>query len=173
MSGHADVRRAVTTYLQSPPIPGVVSVFRAVPVVIQGDSWAPALDTGWGAAIAVHLGEKRESRIALGGATSGIKRVDYAVSLVLIFRWVIPDDASEGPDTEPDGWADAFDALLDAVEARIRSDRTFGTGQQGVIWQAGEAEEDLRIQMDLPKVDNGEVQVWAAMEIVVTEMVEA
>lgn len=168
--GHQEVRRALAAYMGTPPLPGVVTTYRAVPTRIEGESWAPYTDTGWGAALAIHLGQKRERRVSMPSG-DGIKEVTYQATILIAFRWLIPDD--EDGTVEPDGWADAWDGLLDLVEARVRDDPTFGTGPGGTIFQAGEGEGDVSVDAGLPAIDNEQVLMWGAVDVEVVEMVRA
>ena len=170
----AAVRAEVASWFATPAIQGLQTVFRAAPTYIDGEDWAPIQGDFWGATGYVHIHEHSESRIALGGATGGIKQVTYAMALVLLFRWVIPDGASSTSfDGRPDGWADAFDSLVDNVTARIRQDRTFNASLPtgGSIFQAGEGRNDLKITTDLPKIDDGQVVVWTSFDFEVIEMI--
>ena len=170
--GVQDVRRVIVAYLSTPPLPGLVTVFRGEPVIMDGEDWAPALSTGWGAGSYVHIGEQAERRIAFGGAPpGGVKEITYACALVVVYRWIIPGDGN--PTGEADGWTEPFDGLLDSIKTRMRADRTFGNGASGPVWQAGEGDADMRVQMDLPRIDDGQVLVWAALEFEVVEMVNA
>lgn len=75
--------------------------------------------------------EEGELRIALGGATSGKKRIDYLVNLELYHRSNDPDPITAQDD---------FDRIVDAIKTRLRADRRLGdvTTESTVIWQAGE-----------------------------------
>ena len=164
--GQLETRRAVREFLAVPPIPGLRNVYRGIPTYVAGEDWSPQVDTGWAAVAAVHVMEKRETRIALGGAHGGQKQVDYLVDLVIAFRWIPPGDGLT-EDGVTDGWTDAFDQLLNDIETRIRSDRTFG----GSLYQAGEGTDDIATRVDFPTVDdNGTVLIWAALEFHVTEI---
>ena len=165
----AAVRRQIADWFAAPAVPGLNKAFRAAPTLIAGDDWATVQEGNWGAAAYVHLSEQHETRLTLGGAHGGLKEITYSAALVVLFRWVIPDGDAD-VDGEVDGWADAYDYLIDNVMARIRQDRTFGSGTGGPIWQAGEGHQDLKLQTDLPKVDDGQVVVWSAVEFEVVEM---
>lgn len=166
--GSQGVRAAIAAHLAPPAIPGLSTVYRGLPVTIVDTDWAIGIDTGWGAGSYLHINDRAESRVAMGGEHGGIKRVDYQCALVVFFRWRYTD---HGPDNATDGWTDAFDGLIDDLVTRIRADRTFGCGTSGPIWQVGEGEQDVRVQVDAPHEDSGQVVVWAALEFEVTEMV--
>jgi hypothetical protein len=166
------VRAEVASWFAPPAVQGLSTVFRAAPTFIDGEDWAPIQEGFWGATAYVHIHEHSEQRIALGGPTGGIKQVTYQMALVLMFRWVVPDGAGAASfDGRADGWADAFDSLVDNVSARIRQDRTFNVQPGGSIWQVGEGRGDLKITTDLPKIDDGQVVVWTAFDFEVIEMV--
>lgn len=86
-----------------------------------------------GCQIVVQLDSGRESRAAVGGATSGLKHVQHDVEMHCFIR----SSASYAEDTQ-----DSTYALLDAIRARIEADRTCGSGGfeagVGVGFQVGE-----------------------------------
>jgi len=169
--GAQDVRTAVVGYLGQPPIPGLLSVYRGQPVIIEADSWAPDESSGWGATAYIHLSDQRETRISMGGPPpGGIKRRDYAAAIVVVFRWIFPGDDDT---SEADGWTAPFDGLIDDICTRMRADRTFGCGPSGPVWQGAEGMDDLRVLTDLPSLDDGQLVVWAALEFEITEMLNA
>ena len=78
-----------------------------------------------GSQIVVHIARQHEQRIALGGATNGMKRITYEIELLCYLR-------SRTPHAE-DGQDDQY-ALRDALVEHMRLDRTLG----GAVFQAGE-----------------------------------
>lgn len=94
-----------------------------------------------GAVMVVHIPNETEVRIAIQGATGGIKRQTYSVELHLYHL-------AQTPHTE-DAQAD-FDGLLDAITDRIRADRTLG----GIVVQAGEGDAGITKAMSEPYVKN-------------------
>jgi hypothetical protein len=110
------------TYHQSPPVvPGLYSVRRA---------WAKQEDaaayfygappgTKSGCAMVVQIPDGTEHRVAVGGAVSGVKRLAHAVELHCFIRSSEP---------YPEDSQDFGYGLRDAIFARIRADRTCGSG---------------------------------------------
>lgn len=78
-----------------------------------------------GSQMIVTIYRSHEFRVALGGATNGMKQRNFEVELGLFIR-------SRTPHAE-DAQDDAY-ALQDAIVERIRLDRTLG----GAVFQAGE-----------------------------------
>jgi hypothetical protein len=75
--------------------------------------------TACGSQMVVQLGDGHEQRVAMAGATSGYKKVAYAVTLNLFLR----GEVAYAEDAQ-----DSWYALRDALIAKIRTDRTCGSG---------------------------------------------
>ena len=118
----------------------------------------------------IHLDHYTESRIALGGEHGGKKQVDYTASLVLLYQYLIPSDL-DGADK--DVWVDGLNELLDAVVDRMRSDRAFGCGSTGPVFEAANQDQGIQISRDLPHWDRGKVRCWVRVEFKITEIVDA
>lgn len=112
---------------------------------------APGLTAGCLVLILAERGQ--EKRVAMAGATSGLKLVTWTVRMHCFFR----STASYAEDLQ-----DAIYDLLDAVRARIEADRTCGTGGfeagYGVGFQVGEGGEpwiswDISPVMTIPDKD--------------------
>lgn len=164
----ATVRAAVQSFLTG-QVPGLAAVYTAQPYYVDGDLFGFTTNGNYGAVAYVHLDRQEETRIAFGGASGGHKQVTYQVGLVVLYKYLILPDST----VDEAAWAGPLDALLDAVVARLRSDRTLGTGAGGVVWQAGEDNNDLRIQRDLPVEDDGVIHSWQVVEFTVVEQVAA
>lgn len=163
------VRAAIADYLR--PTPGIAKMFRDEPWIVTAEAWTQ--ENGLPGTVAyVHIDREAETRYALAGwnPTGLGKAISYDVSIVVLYQYDIPDQ----PD-DKDSWVDGLDELLDALKARVRADPTLGTGEGGVVWQAGEGGlpggPDLEVQRDLPKLNNGKVLSWNALQFKVTEMV--
>lgn len=123
------VRLAVKNYFDNGTpfgaVPGLAKVHRAKPRNWVDTDFALDASTGiMSSSVAYPYFEgATESRIA-----TGEKRIDYVVALIFQFRsW----------HTDADDAIDDFDDLVDAIKARVRADKRFGTGGTP-IWQAGE-----------------------------------
>lgn len=84
-----------------------------------------AIGRGMGAYMIVEVPSDVERREALGGATSGIKRIVYK-TVLHVFHLA---HKAHSEDAERD-----VDELAEAIKDRIRADRTLG----GAVFQAGE-----------------------------------
>ena len=170
----ADVRAAVYDYFAPPAVAILNTLYKAEPIFASGNDWQLDSGVGFGAMGDLHSSDESEARIAFGGATSGIKSITYNVAIVLLYRYVITNNIS---DNGPDEWTDGLDALIDGVKARLRADRNLGTGESGVVWQAGEgnntSEPDIKVTRDLPKLTPNKVEAWQVVEFVVIENIES
>lgn len=162
----------ITAAIQSflAPTPGLTVLYKDAPWEMSGENWQTADIPGTPAFL--HLDSYTESRIALGGEFGGHKQVDYTVSMVLLYQYLIPSDLGAA---RKDVWVDGLNTLLDAVVTRIRSDRSFGCGAAGPIFEAGNQDQGVTIARDLPHWDagGGKVRSWVRVEFKVTEIVNA
>jgi hypothetical protein len=165
--GRATVRAALVGFLSG--IPGVTTLYKDAPWEMLGDNWSNPSTGLPGTPAFLHLNTNSETRITLGGPGAGQKQVIYDVSLMLLYQYIIPPAAAS-----KDVWVDGLDTLLDSAVARIRSDPSFGTGHGGVIWQAGEDDNDITVSSDLPHTaDGGLIMAWNRVDFKVREIVVA
>jgi hypothetical protein len=133
MAGRKQLRQAVAAWFAPPAVTGLERVEAAMPKILQGAELQAAATPGTGAACWVTLERDAQHRIAIGGAHSGQKLRVYRTHLQLIFKSLIAQTDQAGVD--PGVLAmDAFDDILDGLQARLLADRTLG----GTVWQAGE-----------------------------------
>lgn len=178
--GSTSIRAALHAYLKEPAIPGLTVVYRGMPVRTDNADW-PVGEDGAGAYAFLHIADRAERRIALGGGpgplggapAGGIKKVVYDVLLVVQYRWQYQE---YGAENQTDGWVEPWDAICDGIVERLRADRTAGAVDGAPVWQVGEgdgdgADDDIRIQTDAPVEDSGQVVLWAQAEFKVVEMV--
>ena len=113
------------------------------------------------AAGVVFIVNEDEKRIAIGGASSGWKRIDYDVQFQVFCHSV----ASYAQDT-----MDAVDVLVDAIKDQLRAGgHRLGMTDGDVIWQA--AEDSIKVSYSEPMTnDGGATEIWFAVEFVVTQM---
>jgi len=165
--GRATVRAALQAFLA--PTGGITVLYKDAPWEMTGDNWQTANIPGTPAFL--HLDHSTESRIAMGGEHGGWKEVDYTVSLVLLYQYVIPSDLAGA---NKDVWTDNLDTLLDNVVNRIRSNRAANT-DGSIVFEAGNQDAGIQISQDLPHWDQGggKVRNWVRVEFKVTEMVPA
>jgi hypothetical protein len=159
--GAKHVRAALRDFIA--PTPGISQMFKDEPWLVTAEAWETE-DGLPGTVAYVHIDDEHESRLTITGSPETGKRIDYKVSIVILYQYTIPDEPGS-----KDEWVDGLDDLLDALKARLRSDPTMGTGG-AVIWQAGQADGDLHITRDLPKLNHGKVLSWNALQMDVTEM---
>lgn len=140
-----DVRNSICAYFggvydptsrsyRTPQIAGLGAVRRAAPKRMDAADFTLGQPAGTanGSIMIVYVPAGSEHRVAVAGATSGIKQVDYTVGVELLIR----STAGYAEDAQ-----DYAYTLLDAVIAHIRTDRTCGTGgfEAGGL-QVGEGE---------------------------------
>lgn len=154
----ATVRAAIVNWFSPPNVAGLNTIYSAQPKIIQGQDAFSGIGAGSGAVAFPYIEEKREWRYTLG--PNGQKLVAYNIGLVVLFRSVKP--------RAEDAVAD-HDALMDALETRLRQDSTFG----GQVYLAGEGaalgEPDLETVSDLPKQVNQGIHIWSVLKFSVAE----
>jgi hypothetical protein len=156
------VRAAIRDYIA--PTPGITRAFKDEPHFVGEDAWYD--ENGVPGTVAyVHIDDERESRFVLTGDAATGQRIDYDVSIVILYQYLIPTE-----EADPADWVDGLDDLIGALKARLRADPTMGTGTGGVIWQAAQEDGALHIARDLPKRDSGVVRSWNVLQFKATEM---
>lgn len=171
----ADVRAAVTAFMESPGLPGLSQWFKSPPWFVDGDAWNLADNLGSGSVGMVHLTEKSESRITLPALQPNIlgpvgqKAVRYKVGLVVLYQYLLPS-ATLAP-VPSDDYVGQLDATLDAIEDRIRSDPNLGNPD--VVFQAGQDQNDITIHRDLPRRMPAKILAWTVVEFNLTEIINA
>jgi len=157
----AQVRTAVGTWVAGASIPHLNQIFTSHPkrINFQANSTAGEMTRGAGL---VHIISEREGRVAIGGAYSGWKRIDYEVAFQ-VFTHSVESYAQDA--------MDAFDAIVDAVKDRLRAGgHRLGQEDGSVIWQA--AEPGITVQYGEPKTnDGGATENWAGIQFTVTQMI--
>ena len=119
-------------------------------------------ETTSGAIAFVRIGDQRETRVALGGLTSGKKRVDYIIDLVVEYH-------TSGIALDTQNVEIETDALIDALLTRIRVDRTFATA---TILEAGEGPTGIGItEPNFSETSENEFTASFVCSFVVTEIV--
>lgn len=162
MAGRTGVRATLASFISSPPITGLNQVFTSFPKRInyQVNSQPGQLSR---AAVVVFIVAENETRLAIGGATSGWKRVDYTVILQVYLHSL---------EREAENAMTAFDTLIDNLKTRLRSDHNFGDPTGTLVWQG--AEPVIRGRYGEPATSNeGATEIYAEIEFDVTEMVQA
>jgi hypothetical protein len=162
MAGRADVRTTLYNYLKGANIYQLNQLFTSFPKRInyQVNSKPGQLSR---AAAVIFIQSEREKRIAIGGATSGWKQVDFTVVLQ-IFHHSMQRDAE-------DAMAD-FDTLIDNIKATLRADHRFGDTSGNLVWQGAEPAIDTLYGEPVTS-DNGATETFAEIRFDVTEMIQA
>lgn len=157
------VRNAVTKWVAEEQIPTLNQVFTSFPkrINFQTLSFPGQLSR---AAAVVFIESEGEIRVAIGGAYSGWKRVDYEVALQ-VFHHSLQREAQ-------DAMTD-FDNLIDAIQDRLRSGgHRLGEPNGDIIWQA--AEPNINVEYGEPLTnDGGATETWAAVRFTVTQFIRA
>lgn len=162
MAGRTGVRSTLTNFLSSPSIDQVNQVFNTFPKRINfQDNALPGQMSR--AALVVFISGETETRLSIGGANNGWKRVDYSI-VVQIFHHSM-HRASESA-------MEDFDTLVDAVKTRLRSDHNFGDSTSSLVWQG--AEPVIGASYGEPSsTDGGATETFAELQFEITEMTQA
>ena len=162
-SKRQEVRQAVGNWIAQGSIANLNQVFTSFPkrINFQANSSAGVATRAAGV---VYIANERESRVAVGGAYSGWKRIDYAVEFQ-IFCHSMQNYAQDAMDD--------FDNIVDGVKDQLRAGgHRLGMTDGDVIWQA--AEPDISVTYGEPKTnDGGATEIWAAVSFTVTQMIQS
>lgn len=156
----ATVRGAVAAFFAPPAVAGLNTLYTAPPKRIPGPAFREGQPAGTpsGAVGVVHIVSETEERIAIGGEHSGKKWVHYTVELQ-VFQHSIHQHSE-------DAMAD-FDAVIDAVKTRLRSDRRLDDWP--VIFEAGERSL-VGVYGEPRVVQDGSTEIWGAVQFEVSEV---
>lgn len=161
-NGREAIRRTLTNFISAPSFSGINQVFRSFPKIIQWEINSFPGQQYLSAAV-IHIESEEETRLAIGGATNGIKRVDSQVAVWIAFHglWGGLEEAM-----------DEFDQLIENFKELLRSDHQFGDTSGTLVWQG--AEPVIRATYSEPEVDdNGVIDIWAIVRFPVTQMIQA
>ena len=113
----------------------------------------------------VFIAAENEERLAIGGATNGVKRIDYDCGIQVYHHSTKLRDAE-------DAMVD-FDNVIDNIKNKLRSDHRLGdTSTPAIIWQA--AEPSIQVQYGEPiNTAGGTIDTWAEIRFQVTQMLDA
>ena len=162
MAGRTGVRQTLSTFIANPPIATLNQVFTSFPkrINFQTNSAAGQLSR---AACVVFISFENETRLAIGGATNGWKRVDYGV-ILQIYQHSMARNSEEAMTD--------FDTLIDNVKTRLRSDHNFGDSSGILVWQG--AEPLINARYGEPSTSKeGATETFAELDFTVTEMIQA
>jgi len=158
----ASVRQQIATYLQNGFITGLNQLFTSFPkrINFQVNAMPGVLSR---AAVVIFIENETESRIAIGGAHSGWKRVDYGIVLQVYHH---------SSQRTAELAMNDFDTLIDAIKDYLRADHNFGDTSGNIVWQG--AEPAINTNYGEPATsDGGVTETQAIIRFIVTEMIQA
>lgn len=160
--GRAAVRQTLYNWLETGNIENLNQIFTSFPKRInyQVNSQAGQLSRS---AVVIFIQNETESRIAIGGAHNGWKRVDYSV-ILQVYQHSLERNSEKAMDD--------FDTLIDAIKARLREDHNFGDESGRYVWQG--AEPQINTTYGEPATnEGGATETFAEIQFLVTEMIQA
>lgn len=161
-AGRIQARQVLFNWIQPPNVDGINQVFMSLPKRINFQVNAlPNQQTRTAAVIFIE--SETETRIAVGGAHSGWKRIDSTV-VIQLFTHSTARSAEEA-------MAD-LDYTIDQLKKRLRSDHNFGDTTGTLVWQG--AEPAIDVTYGEPLSQNGtSVEIWSSMRFLITQMIQA
>jgi hypothetical protein len=162
MGGRIGVRETLYKFISNPPIPTINKVWTSFPkrIQFQENSQPGQLSR---AQVIIFIASENETRLAIGGATNGWKRVDYNV-IIQIYQHSLERNAEDA--------MISFDTLVDNLKTRLRSDHNFGDPTGNLVWQG--AEPIISARYGEPSTTKeGATETFAEIEFMVTEMIQA
>jgi hypothetical protein len=163
MAGRTGVRATLYNWLATGNIATLNQIFTSFPkrINFQVASQAGQLSRS---AVVIFIQSERETRLAIGGATSGWKRVDYSIVLQVYQHSL--ERNSEAAMT-------SFDTLIDAIKARLRADHNFGDPTGTLVWQGAEPEINCTYGEPSSVEGSPATETFAEIQFDVTEMIQA
>jgi hypothetical protein len=160
--GRVQLRSTLYNYLTGANIATLNQIFTSFPkrINFQVNASAGQLSRS---ALVIFIQSERETRLAIGGATNGWKRVDFQVVLQ-VFHHSVQNNAE-------DAMAD-FDTLIDNIKNTLRASHNFGDSSQVNVWQGAEPVIDCLYGEPITS-DNGATETWAEIRFDVTQMIQA
>ena len=160
--GRKQVRSTLASFLQPPNVDGINQVFTSFPKRINFQVNALPSDLSRCAAV-IHIESEQESRIAVGGAHNGWKRIDYGIVIQLFHH---------SSERQAEDAMNHFDNVIDNLKDRLRSDHRFGDESGTLVWQG--AEPRIDVSYGEPDASNGTyIETWASVRFDVTQMIQA
>jgi hypothetical protein len=160
--GRKEARSVIANFISPPNVDGINQVFTSFPKRINFQVNSLPSQKSRCAAV-IFIESEREERIAVGGATSGWKRVDYQIAIQL-FHHSVENSAEDAMDD--------FDNVIDALKNRIRSDHRFGDTSGTLVWQGAEPRIDTNYG-EPTSSDGTATEIWAQVRFDVTQMIQA
>jgi hypothetical protein len=160
--GRTQLRATLANYLTTASIPTLNQIFTSFPKRINYQVNATAGQMSR-SALVIFIASERETRLAIGGATNGWKKVDFQIVLQ-IFHHSVQNNAE-------DAMTD-FDTLIDNIKNTLRASHNFGDTTQVNVWQGAEPVIDC-IYGEPVTSDNGATETFAEIRFDVTQMIQA
>lgn len=159
--GRKEVRETLYNFINVPQVEGINQVFTSFPKRIDFQVNAIPGEANRCAAV-IFIESETESRIAVGGAHDGWKRIDYGV-VIQLFHHSLERNAE-------DAMAD-FDNVVDALKEHLRSDHNFGDPNGVLVWQGAEPAIDCIYGEPISQKGTS-TETWASIRFVVTQMIQ-
>jgi len=160
--GRKQLRSTLYSYLTGANIATLNQIFTSFPkrINFQVNATAGQLSRS---AVVIFIAGERETRLAIGGATNGWKRVDFQV-ILQVFHHSVQNNSE-------DAMAD-FDTLIDNIKNTLRASHNFGDSSQVNVWQG--AEPVIECLYGEPSTsDSGATETFAEIRFDVTQMIQA
>jgi hypothetical protein len=162
LTGRAAVRATLANFIGQPNVNGINQVFTSFPKRIDFQTNALPSQLSRTAAV-IFIESERETRLAIGGATNGIKRIEYTIVIQLFHH-----SSERKPE---DAMAD-FDQVIENLKEKLRSDHQFGDSSGTLVWEA--AEPTLDVSYGEPDASSGTyTDTWASVRFNATQMIQA
>ena len=163
MAGRVGVRATLYNWLATGSITNLNQIFTSFPKRInyQVNSQPGQLSR---AAVVIFINSENESRIAIGGATNGWKRVDYSV-ILQVYQHSLERNSETA--------MAAFDVLIDSIKARLRADHNFGDTTGTLVWQGAEPQINCTFGEPSSPEGGNSTETFAEIQFDVTEMIQA
>jgi hypothetical protein len=160
--GRAQVRQTLYNFISPPNVDGINQIFTSFPKRIDFQVNALPSQQSRVAAV-IFIESETETRIAVGGATNGWKRIDYSV-VIQLFQHSLSRSPEEAMDD--------LDYVVDSLKQRLRSDHNFGDPNGILVWQG--AEPLIDVTYGEPMSQNAtSTETWASLRFIVTQMIQA
>lgn len=163
MAGRTGVRATLFTWLSTGNISGLNQIFTSFPkrINFQVNSQAGQLSRS---AVVIFIQSERETRLAIGGAYNGWKRVDYSI-ILQVYQHSLERDSQTA--------MTSFDTLIDAIKARLRADHNFGDATANLVWQGAEPAINTTYGEPSSVEGNPATETFAEIQFDVTQMIQA
>lgn len=163
MAGRTGVRATLNSWLVGGNISGLNQIFTSFPkrIDFQVNSQAGQLSRS---ALVIFISSERETRLAIGGAFNGWKRIDYSI-ILQVYQHSLERKSQDA--------MTSFDSLIDDIKTRLRADHNFGDATGNLVWQG--AEPEIRTIYGEPSSVDGNpaIETFAEIQFDVTEMIQA